>query len=105
MKKLLILAALIIHICNAAPVRRVVRRKSKASVLRSRTDPRADPNAMCTAPVHGTVFVKHPNDCSKFFICHGLNGFMINCPAGTLWDEKLKICNHSYQVNCKKKPD
>ena len=57
---------------------------------------------MCTLPVHGTVFVKHQTDCSKFFICHGLNGFMIECPAGTLWDENLNICNHAYQVSCHK---
>ena len=57
---------------------------------------------MCTLPVHGTVFVKHQTDCSKFFICHRLNEFMIECPVGTLWDENLNICNHEYQVSCHK---
>jgi len=73
-------------------------------ILSSSIDPRADPEAMCTLPVQGTVFVKHQTDCSKFFICHGLNGFMIECPAGTLWDENLNICNHAYQVSCNKEP-
>ena len=72
--------------------------------MSSSVDPRADPEAMCTLPVQGTVFVKHQTDCSKFFICHGLNGFMIECPAGTLWDENLNICNHAYQVSCNKEP-
>ena len=29
---------------------------------------------------------------------------MIECPAGTLWDENLNICNHAYQVSCNNEP-
>ena len=64
-------------------------------------DWRSNPSAMCTHSINGeAVFVEHPEDCSKFFICHGLNGFMMNCPAGTLFDNNLDICNHAFWVDC-----
>ena len=51
-----------------------------------------------------TVFAAHPEDCSKFFICHAHRAFPVDCSAGTLYDKKLKICNHAYAVDCKKEP-
>ena len=64
-------------------------------------DWRSNPSAMCTHSINGeAVFVEHPEDCSKFFICHGLNGFLMNCPAGTLFDTNLDICNHAFWVDC-----
>ena len=51
-----------------------------------------------------TVFAAHPEDCSKFFICHAHRAFPVNCPAGTLYDKNLKICNHAYAVDCIKEP-
>ena len=60
---------------------------------------------LCTESKNGwTVFASHPEDCSKFFICHGLRAFPIDCAAGTLFDKNLKICNHAYLVDCKKEP-
>ena len=60
---------------------------------------------LCTKSINGfTVFVSHPEDCSKFFICHGRRAFPIDCAAGTLFDKNLKICNHAYAVDCQKEP-
>ena len=60
---------------------------------------------LCTKSINGfTVFVSHPEDCSKFFICHGRRAFPIDCAAGTLFDKNLKICNHAYTVDCQKEP-
>ena len=60
---------------------------------------------MCTKSINGfTVFVSHPEDCSKFFICHGRRAFPIDCAAGTLFDKNLKICNHAYAVDCQREP-
>ena len=35
-------------------------------------------------------------------MCDRLRGFEMQCPAGTLFDENLKICNHAYVVKCEK---
>ena len=51
-----------------------------------------------------TVFAAHPEDCSKFFICHAHRPFPVDCAAGTLYDKNLKICNHAYAVDCIKEP-
>ena len=51
-----------------------------------------------------TVFAAHPEDCSKFFICHAHRAFPIDCAAGTLYDKNLKICTHAYAVDCEKEP-
>ena len=60
---------------------------------------------LCTESINGfTVFVSHPEDCSKFFICHGPRAFPIDCAPGTLFDKNLKICNHAYAVDCQKEP-
>ena len=60
---------------------------------------------LCTESKNGwTVFASHPEDCSKFFICHAHRAFPIDCPEGTLYDKNLKICNHAYAVDCIKEP-
>ena len=35
-------------------------------------------------------------------MCDRLRGFEMQCPAGTLFDVNLKICNHAYVVKCEK---
>ena len=41
-----------------------------------------------------------PTNCQKFYQC--LNGTLhtFSCPAGTLFDANMKICNWASRVNC-----
>ncbi|XP_035906232.1 chitotriosidase-1-like [Anopheles stephensi] len=48
-----------------------------------------------------TGFVPHPNYCNKYYMC--LTGdmfFEFTCPAGTLFDPNLNVCNWADQVKC-----
>lgn len=46
-------------------------------------------------------FVPHPEDCSRYYMCVGVQtGFEFSCPAGTLFDPNLNVCNWSDKVNC-----
>uniref|UniRef100_A0A182IVU9 chitinase n=1 Tax=Anopheles atroparvus TaxID=41427 RepID=A0A182IVU9_ANOAO len=46
-------------------------------------------------------FVPHPRDCSRYFICLGNDtGIEFTCPAGTLFDPTLNVCNWADNVNC-----
>ena len=50
-------------------------------------------------------FVPHPNDCSKYLVCHGFKGFVIQCPEGQLFDKFEKICNPAAEVMCQSEID
>ncbi|XP_058054145.1 acidic mammalian chitinase [Anopheles bellator] len=46
-------------------------------------------------------FVPHPADCSKYYMCLDAHtSFEFSCPAGTLFDPKLNVCNWADKVNC-----
>ena len=51
----------------------------------------------CIQNGESVLFKPHPMDLSKFIMCNN-NGmlFEMQCPAGTLFDAQLKICNHNY---------
>jgi len=42
----------------------------------------------------------HPNDCSKFFICHGGVAHLRSCPGGLKWNDKQKYCDWAENVDC-----
>ncbi|CAL4099788.1 unnamed protein product, partial [Meganyctiphanes norvegica] len=51
-------------------------------------------------------FFSNPGSCTAFHRCVDRTGkgtrfsiFHFNCPAGTLFDESLSICNHAYAVD------
>ena len=50
-------------------------------------------------------FVAHPKDCSKYLVCHGFKGFVIQCPEGQLFDKFKKICNPGAEVMCQNELD
>lgn len=50
-------------------------------------------------------FVPHPKDCSKYLVCHGFKGFVIQCPEGQLFDKFEKICNPATNVMCQSEID
>ena len=56
----------------------------------------------CIQNGESVLFKPHPTDLSKFIMCNN-NGmlFEMQCPAGTLFDAQLKICNHNYGSNGK----
>merc|ERR1712107_930411 len=42
----------------------------------------------------------HPSDCSLFYQCDSYRSYEFSCPAGTLFDSDLGLCNHEYLVTC-----
>ncbi|KAI8787664.1 acidic mammalian chitinase [Biomphalaria glabrata] len=46
-----------------------------------------------------------PHSCHHFVLCtpssdNSMGAFRMNCPAGTLYDTHLRICNHQHNVHC-----
>ena len=50
------------------------------------------------------VFVPHPYECSKFFLCQGTTGIAMDCPAGLQFDSSLNVCNYPGIVGCVNTP-
>ena len=62
-------------------------------------------NVVCSPSEDGlVVFVPHPYECSKFFMCQGMNGISMTCPAGLQFDSNLNVCNYAYIVGCVNTP-
>ncbi|CAL4131128.1 unnamed protein product, partial [Meganyctiphanes norvegica] len=60
------------------------------------------PASICRA----AGFFSNPGSCTAFHRCVDWTGkgihfsiFHFNCPAGTIFDDSLSICNHAYAVN------
>uniref|UniRef100_A0A182NJ73 chitinase n=1 Tax=Anopheles dirus TaxID=7168 RepID=A0A182NJ73_9DIPT len=46
-------------------------------------------------------FVPHPTDCSRYFMCvNDDTAFEFSCPAGTLFDPNINVCNWADNVTC-----
>ncbi|XP_054167164.1 uncharacterized protein LOC128964559 [Oppia nitens] len=42
-----------------------------------------------------------PGDCTKYYQCNdGGQAFIMNCPIGTEWSDRSKICDFPYYANC-----
>lgn len=47
-------------------------------------------------------FFRHPDDCTRFYRCVDLTGrgyfqiYTFSCPAGTVFDENVSVCNHKW---------
>lgn len=41
-----------------------------------------------------------PNDCKQFYRCANGKLSVQSCPAGTLFDNSLKVCNWADKVSC-----
>ena len=62
-------------------------------------------NVVCSPSEDGlVVFVPHPYECSKFFMCQGMNGIAMTCPAGLQFDSNLNVCNYAFIVGCVNTP-
>merc|ERR1712018_35391 len=66
----------------------------------------ADPiSVVCSPSEDGlVVFVPHPYECSKFFMCQGLQGVAMFCPGGLQFDTNLNVCNYPEVVGCTNTP-
>lgn len=54
---------------------------------------------------HGLGIHADPTSCHHFILCmpvspHELGSSRMSCPSGTLFDEKVKVCNHEHSVSC-----
>ena len=49
----------------------------------------------------GTViFVPHPYNCSKYFMCFFDQGMEMSCPGNLQFDPNLNVCNYPENVGC-----
>jgi hypothetical protein len=62
-------------------------------------------HVVCSPSQDGfVVFVPHPYDCAKFFMCHGMTGVAMDCPGSLQFDTDLNVCNYESLVNCVNTP-
>ena len=62
-------------------------------------------NVVCNPSEDGlVVFVPHPYECNKYFMCQGMNGIAMHCPADLQFDTNLNVCNYPHIVNCVNTP-
>ena len=60
-----------------------------------------DISVVCEPSEDGlVVLIPHPYDCTKFFICQGTLGYMMQCPAGLWFDAYLKVCDYPDHAQC-----
>jgi len=45
-------------------------------------------------------FYPDPQACDQFYQCDSHKSYLFHCPAGTLFDVDLGVCNHQYLVKC-----
>ena len=50
------------------------------------------------------VFVPHPYECHKFFMCQGSVGIAMDCPGNLQFDPSLNVCNFEWAVHCVNTP-
>ena len=51
------------------------------------------------------VFVPHPYECSKYFVCQeGSDAIAMTCPGNLQFDANLNICNFAFEVGCVNTP-
>lgn len=50
----------------------------------------------------GTTHFPHPTNCAKFVVCNWGQPTVHDCPAGTLWNDFVKTCDHARNVKCRR---
>ncbi|ESO92736.1 hypothetical protein LOTGIDRAFT_232880 [Lottia gigantea] len=60
----------------------------------SPSNPLVTPPTMTETPCIGStsIFVPHPKDCDKFYLCSNGQGVEIECAAGTRFDPNMSVC-------------
>jgi len=62
-------------------------------------------NVICHASEDGDViFVPHPYECNKYFMCQGTTGIAMQCPGNLQFDANLNVCNYENVVGCVNTP-
>ena len=62
-------------------------------------------NVVCNPSEDGyVVFVPHPYECNKYFMCQGTMGYVMSCPGDLQFDADLNVCNYEWAVNCVNTP-
>ena len=76
------------------------------SSIEAQQDLKQDPiNVVCNPSEDGyVVFVPHPYECNKYFMCQGMTGIAMHCPADLQFDTNLNVCNYPQVVNCVNTP-
>ena len=58
-------------------------------------------NVVCPPSEDGlAVFVPHPYDCQKYFLCQFSTGILMSCPGNLQFDPILHVCNYPEVVGC-----
>ena len=64
-----------------------------------------DIHVVCKESEDGfVVFVPHPYECQKYFMCMGTVGIAMECPANLQFDPVLNVCNYPGVVGCVNTP-
>merc|ERR1711997_600491 len=62
-------------------------------------------NVVCNPSEDGyVVFVPHPYECNKYFMCQGTMGYVMSCPGDLQFDADLNVCNYENVVGCVNTP-
>ena len=78
-------------------------KETEAPVLSTTSEPFVP---LCPASPEGDhlSFVRHPFDCSKFFVCVDEHAYAFQCPHELYFDMDLKVCNFPEDVDCPIEP-
>ncbi|KAH9514181.1 hypothetical protein Btru_030483 [Bulinus truncatus] len=49
---------------------------------------------------YGVKFIRHPNDCTKFYQCAHSKPFLMSCPAGLYFNTDIDVCDWPSNVDC-----
>ncbi|XP_030242665.1 uncharacterized protein LOC108650299 isoform X2 [Drosophila navojoa] len=58
-----------------------------------------DEESICSSQPNG-VHLRHPNSCSKFYICASGRAVLRSCPSSLYFDIKKRVCNFPAAVDC-----
>jgi len=85
---------------------RVILLTSNTTQTTPTTTPQTTPSGTSTTesssdcPLEGMLFLPHPTDCAKYYVCANGEEFISDCAAGLLFDPQLTKCNVAEEVNC-----
>ena len=52
-------------------------------------------------PCHSDYRIADPLACGRYYQCgHGTRWLHRSCPRGTVFDTNIRMCGHSYEVDC-----
>jgi len=63
-------------------------------------DDQMEPPAQCPPHEEDPTFMPYPYDCRKYFQCSNGQAICMQCAAGTVWNQNLRVCDDETQYPC-----